>query len=128
VQLVEVTIDSLAEVGYVGTTLAEIARAPESRRDSWRTTSTTRTDCSKPPPHTRAYARGAGAGAARAGAHARGRVQAVIDTNLAPEDSTSARHGVARLLGPGVARARSETGPNRLQRRMLSNLRNDLRG
>src|SRR5215472_16659229 len=29
VQLIEVTIDSLAEVGYVGTTLAEIARRAE---------------------------------------------------------------------------------------------------
>ena len=87
VQLIEVTIDSLAEVGYVGTTLAEIARRAGvspglvshyfGDKDglleaAFRTLARTLA--------VRVRARLAQARTPRA------RVQAVIDTNLAPEE------------------------------------------
>jgi len=116
VQLVEVTIDSLAEVGYVGTTLAEIAgRAGVSPglvahyfddkdgllEAAFRTLARTLA--------ARMRARLALARTPR------GRVQAVIDINLAPEEFDK-RTGTAWLafLGPGIARARPEAGADRL--------------
>ena len=86
-QLVEVTIDSLAEVGYVGTTLAEIARRAGVSpglvahyfgekdgllEEAFRTLS-------------RIIAARMRARLALARSP-RGRVQAVIDSNLAPEE------------------------------------------
>ena len=129
VQLVEVTIDSLAEVGYVGTTLAEIARRAEvspglvahyfGDKDGLLEAA------------FRALAR---ALAARMRARLalartpRGRVQAVIDTNLAPEEFDK-RSGTAWLAFWG--QVLHVKGLKRVQtayqRRMLSNLRNDLR-
>src|SRR3979411_179495 len=129
VQLVEVTIDSLAEVGCVGTTLAEIAgRAGVSPglvahyfddkdgllEAAFRTLARTlaarmraRLAPARPP---------------------RGRVQAVIDINLAPEEFDK-RTGTAWLAFWG--QVLHVQGLKRVQtayqRRMLSNLRNDLR-
>src|SRR5467141_356877 len=129
VQLVEVTIDSLAEVGYVGTTLAEIAgRAGVSPglvahyfddkdgllEAAFRTLARTLA--------VRVRARLALARTPR------GRVQAVIDTNLAPEEFDK-RTGTAWLAFWG--QVLHVQGLKRVQtayqRRMLSNLRNDLR-
>ena len=129
VQLVEVTIDSLAEVGYVGTTLAEIAgRAGVSPglvahyfddkdgllEAAFRTLARTLA--------ARMRARLALARTPR------GRVQAVIDTNLAPEEFDK-RTGTAWLAFWG--QVLHVQGLKRVQtayqRRMLSNLRNDLR-
>jgi betaine-aldehyde dehydrogenase len=129
VQLVEVTIDSLAEVGYVGTTLAEIARRAGvspglvahyfGDKDglleaAFRALARTLA--------TRVRARLALARTPR------GRVQAVIDSNLAPEEFDR-RSGTAWLAFwgqvphvQGLKRVQSA-----YQRRMLSNLRNDLR-
>ena len=129
IQLVEVTIDSLAEVGYVGTTLAEIAqRAGVSPglvahyfddkdgllEAAFRTLARTLA--------TRVRARLALARTPRA------RVQAVIDANLGPEefDRRSATAWLA-FWGQvphvqGLKRVQSA-----YQRRMLSNLRSDLR-
>ena len=129
VQLVEVTIDSLAEVGYVGTTLAEIAgRAGVSPglvahyfddkdgllEAAFRTLARTLA--------TRVRARLALARTPR------GRVQAVIDTNLAPEEFDK-RTGTAWLAFWGqVLHVRGlKRVQTAYQRRMLSNLRNDLR-
>jgi len=128
-QLIEVTIDSLAEVGYVGTTLAEIARRAGvsaglvahyfGDKDSLLEAA------------FRALARPLAARVrARLGlAHtARGRVQAVIDTNLAPEEFDR-RMGTAWLAFWG--QVLHVEGLKRVQtayqKRMLSNLRNDLR-
>jgi len=129
VQLVEVTIDSLAEVGYVGTTLAEIARRADvspglvahyfDDKDglleaAFRTLARTLA--------VRVRARLALARTPR------GRVQAVIDTNLAPEEFDK-RTGTAWLAFWGqVLHVRGlKRVQTAYQRRMLSNLRNDLR-
>jgi betaine-aldehyde dehydrogenase len=128
-QLVEVTIDSLAEVGFVGTTLAQIA---------------SRADVS---PGLVAHYFGDKDGlldaafrslARRVGNHVRkrlrqvstprGRIQAVIDANLGPEEFDR-RTGSAWLAFwgqvlhvPPLKRIQSA-----YQRRMLSNLRSSLR-
>ena len=128
-QLVEVTIDSLAEVGYVGTTLAEIARRADvspglvahyfGDKDglleaAFRTLARTLA--------VRVRARLALARTPR------GRVQAVIDINLAPEEFNK-RTGTAWLAFWG--QVLHVEGLKRVQtayqRRMLSNLRSDLR-
>src|SRR6516164_9154357 len=129
VQLVEVTIDSLAEVGYVGTTLAEIAgRAGVS-------------------PGLVAHYFGEKDGLLEAAFRKlarvvamlmrerlalartpRARVQAVIDANLGPENFDK-RIGTAWLAFWG--QVLHVEGLKRVQtayqRRMLSNLRSDLR-
>ncbi len=129
VQLIEVTIDSLAEVGYVGTTLAEIARRAGvspglvshyfGDKDglleaAFRTLARTLA--------VRVRARLAQARTPRA------RVQAVIDTNLAPEEFDQ-RTGTAWLAFWGqVLHVRGlKRVQTAYQRRMLSNLRSDLR-
>ncbi|TLZ14887.1 MAG: betaine-aldehyde dehydrogenase [Gammaproteobacteria bacterium] len=129
VQLIEVTIDSLAEVGYVGTTLAEIARRAGvspglvshyfGEKDglleaAFRTLARTLA--------VRVRARLAQARTPRA------RVQAVIDTNLAPEEFDQ-RTGTAWLAFWGqVLHVRGlKRVQTAYQRRMLSNLRSDLR-
>jgi betaine-aldehyde dehydrogenase len=129
VQLVEVTIDSLAEVGYVGTTLAEIARRAGvspglvahyfGDKDglleaAFRTLARTLA--------TRMRAVLALAGSPRA------RVQAVIDTNLAPEEFDK-RTGTAWLAfwGQVLHVGGLKRVQTAYQKRMLSNLRHDLR-
>jgi betaine-aldehyde dehydrogenase len=128
-QLIEVTIDSLADVGYVGTTLAQIARRANispglvahyfGDKDGLLEAA------------FRALARVIAvrmrAALARA-ATPRERVQAVIDTNLAPEEFDR-RTGTAWLAFWG--QVLHVEGLKRVQtayqRRMLSNLRSDLR-
>jgi betaine-aldehyde dehydrogenase len=129
IQLIEVTVDSLAEVGYVGTTLAEIARRAGVSpglvahyfddkdgllESTFRTLARTLA--------TRVRAKLALASSAR------GRVQAVIDTNLAPEEFDK-RTGTAWLAFWGqVLHVRGlKRVQTAYQRRMLSNLRSDLR-
>lgn len=128
-QLIEVTVDSLADVGYVGTTLAQIARRAQvspglvahyfGDKDglleaAFRTLARNLA--------ARMRARLALAGTPR------GRVQAVIDTNLAPEEFDQ-RTGTAWLAFWGqVLHVRGlKRVQTAYQRRMLSNLRNDLR-
>jgi betaine-aldehyde dehydrogenase len=128
-QLVEVTIDSLAEVGYVGTTLAEIAR-----RAAVSPGLVAHYFGDKDGLLEAAFRALARALAARMRARLalartpRGRVQAVIDTNLAPEEFDK-RSGTAWLAFWG--QVLHVKGLKRVQtayqRRMLSNLRNDLR-
>ena len=128
-QLIEVTIDSLAEVGFVGTTLAEIARRADvspglvahyfGDKDglleaAFRTLARVIA--------VRMRARLALARTPRA------RVQAVIDTNLAPEEFDK-RTGTAWLAFWGQVLHVEDLKRVQIayQRRMLSNLRNDLR-
>ncbi len=128
-QLIEVTIDSLAEVGYVGSTLAQIAqRAGVSPglvahyfgdKDGLLEAT------------FRSLAKGIGVRVRERFRHARtprGRVQAVIDTNLAPEEFDR-RTGTAWLAFWG--QVLHVKGLKRVQtvyqRRMLSNLRHALR-
>jgi betaine-aldehyde dehydrogenase len=128
-QLVEVTIDSLAEVGYVGSTLAQIAqRAGVSPglvahyfgdKDGLLETT------------FRTLARRIGERVGerfRQARTPRGRVQAVIDANLAPEEFDQ-RTGTAWLAFWG--QVLHVKGLKRVQaayqRRMLSNLRHDLK-
>ena len=128
-QLIEVTIDSLAEVGYVGSTLAQIAqRAGVSPglvahyfgdKDGLLEAT------------FRTLARGIGE---RVGERLklartpRGRVQAVIDTNLAPEEFDQ-RTGTAWLAfwGQVLHGKDLERVQTVYQRRMLSNLRHALK-
>ncbi len=129
VQLIEVTIDSLAEVGYVGTTLAEIAgRAGVSPglvahyfgdKDGLLEAA------------FRKLAREVATNARERLSLARtprARVQAIIDANLGPENFDQ-RTGTAWLAFWG--QVLHVEGLRRVQtayqRRMLSNLRSDLR-
>ncbi len=128
-QLIDVTIDSLAELGYVGTTLAQIAgRAGVSPglvahyfgdKDGLMTAA------------FRALARRVGDQVRARLPHARSpreRIQAVIDANLAPEEFER-RTGTAWLAfwgqvlqAPSLRRVQAV-----YQRRTLSNLRVSLR-
>jgi len=127
-QLVEVTIDSLAEVGYVGSTLAQIAsRAGVSAglvahyfgdKDGL-FEATFRTLARRIEQNVRARLQTART--------PRGRIQVVIDTNLAPEEFTP-RTGCAWLAFWGqVPHVHGlKRVQNAYQRRMLSNLRHAL--
>ncbi len=128
-QLVDVTIDSLAEVGYVGTTLAEIARRAGVSPGLVAHYFGDKDGLLEAAFRTLARPLAARVRARLALAHTpRGRVQAVIDTNLAPEEFDK-RSGTAWLAFwgqvlhvPGLKRVQTA-----YQKRMLSNLRSDLR-
>jgi len=129
VQLVEVTIDSLAEVGYVGTTLAEIARRAGVSPGLVAHYFGDKDALLAAAFRTLARSLAARMRARLALAHTpRARVQAVIDTNLAPEEFDR-RSGTAWLAFWG--QVLHVEGLKRVQtayqRRMLSNLRSDLR-
>src|SRR3984885_9364038 len=128
-QLVEVTIDSLAELGFVGTTLAQIAiRAGVSTglvahyfgdKDGL-LDAAFRSLATRVGNQVRARLRQVGT--------PRGRIQAVIDANLAPEEFEQ-RTGTAWLAFwgqvlhvPSLKRVQSV-----YQRRTLSNLRSSLK-
>src|SRR3569833_2378389 len=125
VQLIEVTIDSLAEVGYVGSTLAQIA----SRADvspglvahyfddkdglleaAFRTLSRRlfeQMDVRMRLAHT-----------------PRGRIQAIIDTNLGPQEFTQRTGGAWLAFWGQVPHVEGlKRVQNAYQRRMVSNLR-----
>ena len=128
-QLVDVTIDSLAEVGYVGTTLAEIARRAGVSPGLVAHYFGDKDGLLEAAFRTLARTLAARVRGRLVLAHTpRGRVQAVIDSNLAPEEFDR-RTGTAWLAFwgqvPHVAGLkRVQTA---YQRRMLSNLRSDLR-
>jgi betaine-aldehyde dehydrogenase len=127
-QLVEVTIDSLAELGYVGTTLAQIAaRAGVSPglvahyfgdKDGL-LDAAFRSLARRVGNQVRMRLRQVGT--------PRGRIQAVIDANLAPEEFEQ-RTGTAWLAFWGqVLQVKSlKRVQSAYQRRMLSNLRSSL--
>src|SRR6202142_3715418 len=128
-QLVEVTIDSLAELGYVGTTLAQIAiRAGVSTglvahyfgdKDGL-LDAAFRSLATRVGNQVRARLRQVGT--------PRGRIQAVIDANLAPEEFEQ-RTGTAWLAfwGQVLHLPRLKRIQSAYQRRMLSNLRSSLK-
>jgi len=128
-QLVEVTIDSLAELGYVGTTLAQIAaRAGVSAglvahyfndKDGL-LEAAFRSLARRVGMRVRARLRQVGT--------PRGRIQAVIDANLAPEEFDQ-RTGSAWLAfwGQLLHVERLKRVQTVYQRRTLSTLRNALR-
>ena len=128
-QLVEVTIDSLAEVGFVGTTLAQIAARAEvspglvahyfDDKDGLLEAA------------FRSLARRVGSQVRtrlRLVSTARGRIQAIIDANLAPEEFDQ-RTGTAWLAfwGQVLHLPRLKRIQSAYQRRMLSNLRSSLK-
>ena len=127
-QLIDVTIDALAEVGFVGTTLAEIAsRASVSPglvahyfgdKDAL-LLEAFRALARRPMASVQARMRVA--------AGPRQRIQAVIDTNLAPEEFDK-RTGTAWLAfwGQVLHAGGLRRVQNAYQRRMLSNLRHAL--
>src|SRR5450631_4053925 len=128
-QLVEVTIDSLAELGYVGTTLAQIAaRASVSPglvahyfgdKDGL-LDAAFRSLARRVGNHVRARLRQVST--------PRGRIQAVIDANLAPEEFEQ-RTGTAWLAFWGqVLQVKSlKRVQSVYQQRTLSNLRSSLK-
>jgi betaine-aldehyde dehydrogenase len=128
-QLVEVTIDSLAELGYVGTTLAQIAaRAGVSPglvahyfgdKDGL-LDAAFRSLARRVGDHVRARLRQVST--------PRGRIQAVIDANLAPEEFEQ-RTGTAWLAfwGQVLQVAPLKRVQSVYQRRTLSNLRSSLK-
>jgi betaine-aldehyde dehydrogenase len=128
-QLVDVTIDSLAEVGFVGTTLAQIAARAEvspglvahyfDDKDGLLEAA------------FRSLARRVGSQVRtrlRQVSTARGRIQAIIDANLAPEEFDQ-RTGTAWLAfwGQVLHLPRLKRIQSAYQRRMLSNLRSSLK-
>jgi len=128
-QLVDVTIDSLAEVGFVGTTLAQIAARAEvspglvahyfDDKDGLLEAA------------FRSLARRVGSQVRtrlRLVSTARGRIQAIIDANLAPEEFAQ-RTGTAWLAfwGQVLHLPRLKRIQSAYQRRMLSNLRSSLK-
>jgi betaine-aldehyde dehydrogenase len=128
-QLVDVTIDSLAEVGFVGTTLAQIAARAEvspglvahyfNDKDGLLEAA------------FRSLARRVGSQVRtrlRQVSTARGRIQAIIDANLAPEEFDQ-RTGTAWLAfwGQVLHLPRLKRIQSAYQRRMLSNLRSSLK-
>ncbi|HTC44695.1 MAG TPA: betaine-aldehyde dehydrogenase [Steroidobacteraceae bacterium] len=127
-QLIDVTIDALAEVGFVGTTLAEIAsRASVSPglvahyfgdKDAL-LMEAFRALARRPMASLQARIRVA--------TGPRQRIQAVIDTNLAPEEFDK-RTGTAWLAfwGQVLHAGGLRRVQNAYQRRMLSNLRHAL--
>jgi betaine-aldehyde dehydrogenase len=128
-QLVEVTIDSLAELGYVGTTLAQIAaRAGVSpglvahyfKDKDGLLEAAFRSLARRVGMQVRARLRQVGT--------PRGRIQAVIDANLAPEEFDQ-RTGSAWLAfwGQLLHVERLKRVQTVYQRRTLSTLRNALR-
>ncbi|MBV9696191.1 MAG: transcriptional regulator BetI, partial [Gammaproteobacteria bacterium] len=128
-QLVEVTIDSLAEVGYVGTTLAEIARRAGVSAGLVAHYFGEKDGLLEAAFRTLARTLAVRMRARLALAHTpRERVQAVIDINLAPEEFDR-RTGTAWLAFWG--QVLHVQGLKRVQtayqKRMLSNLRSDLR-
>jgi betaine-aldehyde dehydrogenase len=127
--LVDVTIDSLAEVGFVGTTLAQIAARAEvspglvahyfDDKDGLLEAA------------FRSLARRVGSQVRtrlRLVSTARGRIQAIIDANLAPEEFDQ-RTGTAWLAfwGQVLHLPRLKRIQSAYQRRMLSNLRSSLK-
>src|SRR5258708_18219627 len=129
IQLIEVTIDSLAEVGYVGTTLAEIARRAGVSPGLVAHYFEDKDGLLEAAFRTLARTLAARVRTRLALARTpRGRVQAVIDANLAPEEFDK-RSGTAWLAFWGqVPHVRGlKRVQSAYQRRMLSNLRNDLR-
>jgi betaine-aldehyde dehydrogenase len=128
-QLVEVTIDSLAELGYVGTTLAQIAvRAGVSPglvahyfgdKDGL-LDAAFRSLARRVGDHVRARLRQVST--------PRGRIQAIIDANLAPEEFEQ-RTGTAWLAfwGQVLHVAPLKRVQSVYQRRTLSNLRSSLK-
>jgi betaine-aldehyde dehydrogenase len=129
IQLVEVTIDSLAEVGWAGTTLAEIAKRAGVSAGLVAHYFDDKDGLMEAAFRTLARTLWVRVRERLAQAHTpRGRVQAVIDTNLAPEEFDK-RTGTAWLAFWGQVLhieglKRVQTA---YQRRMLSNLRSDLR-
>jgi betaine-aldehyde dehydrogenase len=128
-QLVDVTIDSLAEVGFVGTTLAQIAARAEvspglvahyfDDKDGLLEAA------------FRSLARRIGTqvrNRLRLVSSARGRIQAIIDANLAPEEFDQ-RTGTAWLAfwGQVLHLPRLKRIQSAYQKRMLSNLRSSLK-
>ena len=128
-QLVDVTIDSLAEVGFVGTTLAQIAARAEvspglvahyfDDKDGLLEAA------------FRSLARRVGSQVRtrlRQVSTSRGRIQAIIDANLAPEEFDQ-RTGTAWLAfwGQVLHLPRLKRIQSAYQRRMLSNLRSSLK-
>jgi betaine-aldehyde dehydrogenase len=128
-QLIDVTIDSLAEVGFVGTTLAQIAARAQvspglvahyfNDKDGLLDAA------------FRSLARRVGTqvrNRLRQVSTARGRIQAIIDANLAPEEFDQ-RTGTAWLAfwGQVLHVPRLKRIQMAYQRRMLSNLRSSLK-
>jgi betaine-aldehyde dehydrogenase len=128
-QLVEVTIDSLAEVGFVGTTLAEIARRAGVSPGLVAHYFGDKDGLLEATFRRLARTISVRMRSVLALAHTpRERVQAVIDTNLAPEEFDK-RTGTAWLAFWGqVLHVRGlKRVQTAYQKRMLSNLRSDLR-
>lgn len=128
-QLIETTLDTLAEQGYVGTTLARIAAGADISPALLVHYFGDKDRLMEAAFRTLAGKLSVGvAGRLRAARTPRQRVQAVIDANLAPEEFT-ARVGAVWLAFWGqVAHApRLKRVQAVYQRRMLSNLRHALR-
>lgn len=125
IQLIEVTIDSLAEVGYVGSTLAQIASRADVSPGLVAHYFDDKDGLLEAAFRTLSRHLFQQMGARMRQAHTpRGRIQAIIDTNLGPQEFTQ-RTGSAWLAFwgqvphvEGLKRVQ-----NAYQRRMVSNLR-----
>src|SRR5829696_820338 len=128
-QLIQATIDSLADVGFSACTLGEIAKragvspglfAHYFRDKDGLLEATLRS--------TAARLGRAAAARLRAAREPRGRIQAVIDANLAPEEFDRRTSSVwLAFWGQVIHSGRFKRVQNVYQRRMLSNLRHALK-
>jgi betaine-aldehyde dehydrogenase len=129
IQLIEVTIDSLAEVGYVGSTLAQIASRADVSPGLVSHYFDDKDGLLEAAFRTLGRRLAAGIQARMRQSYTpRGRIQAIIDMNLGPQEFTQ-RTGSAWLAFWG--QVPHELGLKRVQdayqRRMLSNLRHSLK-
>jgi betaine-aldehyde dehydrogenase len=128
-QLIEVTIDSLAEVGYLGSTLAQIASRANVSPGLVAHYFHDKESLLEAAFRTLGRRLAEGVRARMRGAHTpRGRIQAIIDTNLGPEEFTQ-RTGSAWLAfwGQVLHVHDLKRVQDVYQRRMLSNLRHALK-
>ena len=129
IQLIEVTIDSLAEVGYVGSTLAQIASRADVSPGLVAHYFDDKDGLFEAAFRTLGRRLYEGVNSRMRHAHTpRGRIQAIIDVNLGPQEFTQ-RTGSAWLAFWGqVPHVHGlKRVQNAYQRRMLSNIRHALK-
>jgi betaine-aldehyde dehydrogenase len=129
IQLIEVTIDSLAEVGYVGSTLAQIASRADVSPGLVAHYFDDKDGLLEAAFRTLGRRLAEGVNARMRQAHTpRGRIQAIIDTNLGPREFTQRTGGAWLAFWGQVPHVHGlKRVQDAYQRRMLSNLRHALK-
>jgi betaine-aldehyde dehydrogenase len=129
IQLIDVTLDSLAEVGFVGSTLAQIASRADVSPGLVAHYFDDKDGLLEAAFRTLGRRLAAGVNARMRQAYTpRGRIQAIIDMNLGPEEFTQRTGGAWLAFWGQVPHVHGlKRVQNAYQRRMLSNLRHSLK-